>query len=77
MQLGIVTPVFTRVPGSHASWEAEAGIEDAARIAVKAEELGYHHVTCSEHIGIPTEVAKVMAAVFDGDTERPEGGSDA
>ena len=64
MQLGIVTPVFTRVPGSHASWEAEAGIEDAARIAVKAEELGYHHVTCSEHIGIPTEVAKVRGFTY-------------
>jgi len=64
MQLGIVTPVFTRVPGTHASWEAEAGIEDAARIAVKADELGYHHVTCSEHIGIPTEVAKVRGFTY-------------
>jgi probable F420-dependent oxidoreductase len=64
MQLGIVTPVFTRVPGTHASWEAEAGIEEAARIAVKADELGYHHVTCSEHIGIPTEVAKVRGFTY-------------
>src|SRR5262249_35844968 len=64
MQLGIVTPVFTRVPGSHASWEADAGIEEAARIAVRAEELGYHHVTCSEHIGIPTEVAKVRGFTY-------------
>jgi len=64
MQLGIVTPVFTRVPGSHASWEADAGIEEAARIAVTAEELGYHHVTCSEHIGIPTEVAKVRGFTY-------------
>jgi len=64
MQLGIVTPVFTRVPGSHASWEADAGIEEAARIVVRAEELGYHHVTCSEHIGIPTEVAKVRGFTY-------------
>jgi len=64
MQLGIVTPVFTRVPGSHASWEADAGIEEAARIVVKAEELGYHHATCSEHIGIPTEVAKVRGFTY-------------
>jgi probable F420-dependent oxidoreductase len=64
MQLGIVTPVFTRVPGTHAAWEAEAGIEDAARIAVTADELGYHHVTCSEHIGIPTEVAKVRGFTY-------------
>jgi len=39
MQLGIVTPVFTRVPGTHASWEAEAGIEEAARIAMKEPEI--------------------------------------
>jgi len=64
MQLGIVTPVFTRVPGTHSSWEADAGIEEAARIAVKADELGYHHVTCSEHIGIPTEVAKVRGSTY-------------
>jgi probable F420-dependent oxidoreductase len=64
MQLGIVTPVFTRVPGTHSSWEAEAGIEEAARIAAKADELGYHHVTCSEHIGIPTEVAKVRGFTY-------------
>src|SRR6478736_8480345 len=64
MQLGIVTPVFTRVPGTHSSWEADAGIEQAARIVVKAEELGYHHATCSEHIGIPTEVAKVRGFTY-------------
>ena len=64
MQLGIVTPVFTRVPGTHSSWEAEAGIEEAARVAMKADELGYHHVTCSEHIGIPTEVAKVRGFTY-------------
>jgi probable F420-dependent oxidoreductase len=64
MQLGIVTPVFTRVPGTHSSWESGAGIEEAARIAAKADELGYHHVTCSEHIGIPTEVAKVRGFTY-------------
>ena len=64
MHLGIVTPVFTRVPGTHSSWEAEAGIEEAARVAMKADELGYHHVTCSEHIGIPTEVAKVRGFTY-------------
>jgi probable F420-dependent oxidoreductase len=64
MQLGIVTPVFTRVPGTHGSWEADAEIEDVAQIAVRADELGYHHLTCSEHIGIPTEVAKVRGFTY-------------
>jgi probable F420-dependent oxidoreductase len=64
MKVGIVTPVFTRVPGNHATWETEAGIEDVERIAIAADELGIHHLTCSEHIGIPTEVAKVRGFTY-------------
>ena len=33
MQLGVVTPVLTRTPKGHAAWEADAGIEEVARIA--------------------------------------------
>ena len=64
MQLGIVTPVFTRVPGTHATWETDASIEDVERIAIAADEFGFHHLTCSEHIGIPTEVAKVRGFTY-------------
>jgi probable F420-dependent oxidoreductase len=64
MKLGIVTPVLTRVPGTHAPWEATAGIDEVAHIAIKADELGFHHLTCSEHIGIPTEVAKVRGFTY-------------
>ena len=64
MKLGVVTPVVTRLPGAHAEWEASAGIDEIARVAVEAERLGYHHLTCSDHVGIPTEIAKVRGATY-------------
>lgn len=64
MQLAIVTPVLTRTPKGHARWEAAAGIEEVARIARAADELGYHHVTCSEHVGIPVDVAAVRGSTY-------------
>jgi probable F420-dependent oxidoreductase len=53
LQLAIATPVVTMNPGSHGPWEASASIDDIARIAETADRLGYHHMTCSEHIGVP------------------------
>lgn len=64
MQLGVVTPVLTRTPKGHARWEAEAGIDAVARIAVAVDELGYHHLTCSEHVGIPVDVAAVRGSTY-------------
>ena len=62
MRIGIVTPVLTRVAKSHAKWEIDAGIEGVARIARAADDLGYDYLTCSEHVGIPTDVAPVSAS---------------
>ncbi len=53
VKLSIGTPVVTMTPGGHGPWEAAASIEDVARIAEAADRLGYHHLTCSEHIGVP------------------------
>jgi probable F420-dependent oxidoreductase len=64
MRLSIVTPVLTRVPGSHARWEEGAGMAELVEIARAADRLGYHHLTCSEHVGVPTEVAKVRGATY-------------
>ncbi|HEX6311641.1 MAG TPA: TIGR03619 family F420-dependent LLM class oxidoreductase [Acidimicrobiia bacterium] len=64
MRLGVVTPVLTRLPGAHARWEESAGIAEVARVAEEAERLGYHHLTCSEHIGIPRDVAAVRGATY-------------
>lgn len=64
MRIGIVTPVLTRVPGAHNPWEATEGIETVARIAETADRLGFHHLTCSEHVGVPTDVASVRGATY-------------
>ncbi|MDQ6696948.1 MAG: TIGR03619 family F420-dependent LLM class oxidoreductase [Actinomycetota bacterium] len=53
LKLSIGSPVVTMTPGTHGAWEATATIEDLARIAEAADRLGYHHMTCSEHIGVP------------------------
>lgn len=64
MQLGVVSPVVTANPGSHAEWESTAGIEDLGRIAEIADRLGFHHMTCSEHVAVPTSVAQERGATY-------------
>ncbi len=64
MQLGIVTPVVTRLPRAHAPWERDAGIAEIARVAVEADRLGYHHLTCSEHVAVPVDVAEVRGGTY-------------
>ena len=54
MKLGIATPVVTNVAGSALTWEKTATIEHIGRVAETADRLGYHHMTCSEHIGLPS-----------------------
>ncbi|KBZ64333.1 hypothetical protein K875_01718 [Mycobacterium [tuberculosis] TKK-01-0051] len=66
MKLGIATPVVTNVAGAPLQWEKDAGIEDIGRVAEAADRLGYHHMTCSEHIGIPsTESGRRGARYWD------------
>ena len=64
MKLGVVTPVVTRLPRAHAQWEEAAGIEEIARVAVEAERLGYHHLTCSEHVALPAAVAETRGTTY-------------
>ena len=64
MKLGIVTPVVTRLPSAHAVWEETAGIDEVARVAMEAERLGYHHLTCSEHIALPGEVVETRGGTY-------------
>jgi probable F420-dependent oxidoreductase len=52
-KLSISTPVVTMFPQISADWEKRASIEDLAQIAEAADRLGYHHLTCSEHIALP------------------------
>ncbi|MEN4479671.1 TIGR03619 family F420-dependent LLM class oxidoreductase [Mycolicibacterium cosmeticum] len=64
MRLGISTPVVVAVPGVAAPWETGAGIEDLARIAIAADELGFDYLTCSEHVAVPTAAAAGRGAVY-------------
>jgi probable F420-dependent oxidoreductase len=57
VKLGIATPVVTNVAGAPLTWEKDATIEDIGRVAETADRLGYHHLTCSEHIGMPASEA--------------------
>jgi len=57
IDLGVITPVVTLLPKAHARWERDGTIDDVARIARAADELGYHHLTCSEHVAVPVEAA--------------------
>ena len=64
MRFGLVTPVVTLVPRTHADWELDAGAEELRRIAIVADRLGYDYLSCSEHVGIPTEVARVRGGRY-------------
>ncbi|TPG33815.1 TIGR03619 family F420-dependent LLM class oxidoreductase [Mycolicibacterium hodleri] len=53
-------------PGAHGPWEVDATIEDVALVAETADRLGYHHLTCSEHIALPaTELDRRGARYWD------------
>jgi probable F420-dependent oxidoreductase len=64
VRLGITTPVLTLLPGGHAAWEVEGGIEEVAAVARAADSLGYYHLTCSEHVVIPNEVAATRGSRY-------------
>lgn len=64
VKLGLISPIVTRVPGAHGAWESGAGIRELAEIAQHAEHLGYHHMTCSEHVAVPTPVAAVRGGTY-------------
>jgi len=52
-RLSVATPVVIELPGISGEWEKTGSIEDLAEIASAADQLGYHHLTCSEHIALP------------------------
>jgi probable F420-dependent oxidoreductase len=57
LKLGIMTPIVTNVAGAPLTWEKNATVDDVGRVAETADRLGYHHMTCSEHIGLPSSEA--------------------
>jgi probable F420-dependent oxidoreductase len=53
VKLSIASPVVSLNPGAHGRWELDATVEDLAKVAQTVDRLGYHHMTCSEHIALP------------------------
>jgi len=64
MRFGLATPVVTCHPDHAAAWERDAGPEELVRIAKAADALGYHHLTCSEHVAIPRDVVPVRGGRY-------------
>lgn len=64
MKVGLLTPVVQQLPAQHARWEETAGTDELARIATEADRLGYHHLTCSDHVAIPQPVAAQRGSVY-------------
>ncbi|MDT0203204.1 LLM class F420-dependent oxidoreductase [Nocardioides sp. AE5] len=64
MRIGITSPIVTANPGSHAEWEADAGVAELVAIATTADRLGFHHLTCSEHVAVPTAIAEQRGATY-------------
>lgn len=59
MKIGLATPGVTYNPGNNNDWELQASVDDLSAIVRAADRLGYHHLTCSEHVGYPARYEKV------------------
>ena len=70
LKLGIVTPVLTLLPRAHATWEETGTFADVVAIVQEADRLGYHHCTCSEHVGDPGRRRRRRAAAATGTRSR-------
>lgn len=64
LRFGIITPVVTLAARTHAAWERDAGAAEIRDIAIAADRLGYSHLTCSEHIAIPTAAEAVRGGRY-------------
>ncbi|MFJ3144491.1 LLM class F420-dependent oxidoreductase [Streptomyces halstedii] len=64
MRLGVNSPVVTAVPGVHSPWERGAGIEELGAVAEAADRLGFDHLTCSEHVAVPADIAEVRGGTY-------------
>ena len=63
-KIGLSTPGVTAMPGAASEWEFTADFKEIASVVSAADRLGYHHVTCSEHIGVPGDQAERRGARY-------------
>lgn len=55
VRIGLSTPALIQVPGGSSAWERDADIDDVARVAECADELGFDYLTCAEHVAVPVD----------------------
>jgi probable F420-dependent oxidoreductase len=63
-RIGLSTPGLLLQPGAHSPWEIAASFEEIARVVQAADRLGFHHVTCAEHVGVPASQAPRRGARY-------------
>lgn len=64
MRIGLSTPVVVQLPGTCSAWERDGDVEDLAAVATTADELGFDHLTCSEHVALPAADAAERGATY-------------
>ncbi len=58
------TPVVMQLPGVASDWERDASVDDLAAIAQTADELGFDHLTCAEHVAVPLNAADGRGLIY-------------
>lgn len=64
MRIGISSPIVVQHPSLRSEWEANATIDDLSKVATTADGLGFHHLTCSEHVAVPVDIANTRGGVY-------------
>ena len=64
MRFGLMTPVVFRPPGQANPWEEHGDVADIVTVAQAADALGYHHLTCSEHVVVPASAAARRGSTY-------------
>lgn len=64
LPVGIVTPMLTAVPGMHSAWEQTGNVDALVEVVQCADRLGFDHLTCSEHVAVPADVAQQRGGTY-------------
>ncbi len=57
-KIGINGPGLSLSPTLDKGWASSASFEEIASIVSAADRLGYDHIACAEHIGVPSQEAE-------------------
>lgn len=60
LAVGMQLPIQSKSTNFAEAWEADAGVEELARVARAADGAGFAYVAVCDHVAIPSEKAPVM-----------------